>query len=59
MAAGALDKLPAGEQAVLIKKILQGQSFPEVAEALQLDGRKAIIERCRQAVAAIIKIESE
>jgi tRNA(Met) cytidine acetyltransferase len=59
MAAGALDKLPAGEQAVLIKKILQGQSFPEVAEALQLEGRKAIIERCRQAVATLIKTGSE
>jgi tRNA(Met) cytidine acetyltransferase len=56
---GALDKLPAGEQAVLIKKILQGQSFPEVAAALQLDGRKAIIERCRQAVATLIKKGSE
>lgn len=59
MAAGELDKLPAGEQAVLIKKILQGQSFPEVAESLQLDGRKAIIEGCRQAVAALIKTKSE
>lgn len=59
MAAGALDKLLAGEQAVLIKKILQGQTFPEVAAALQLDGRKAIIERCRQAVATLIKTGSE
>lgn len=56
---GALDKLPAGEQAVLIKKILQGQSFPEVAAALQLEGRKAIIERCRQAVATLIRTGSE
>ncbi len=59
MSAGALDKLPAEQQAVLIKKILQGQSFSKVSEALQLGGRRAIIERCRQAVAALIKTASE
>lgn len=59
LAAGTLNNLPSEEQAVLIKKILQGQSFPEVAAALQLDGRKAIIERCRQAVATLLKTKSE
>jgi len=55
LTSGELATLPADAQALLIKKILQGQSFSEVAGALALPGRKAIIEQCRQAVATLLK----
>ncbi len=59
LVSGAMASLPDEEQAVLIKKILQGQPFTVVAEALQLSGRKAIIERCRSAVAGLLRADSE
>lgn len=54
-----LTQLAKEQQAVLIKKVLQGQSFSQVADALQLTGRKAIIQQLRQAVADLLKTDSE
>ncbi len=45
-------------RALLVKKIIQGQSFSQVASALSLPGRKAIIEELRQAVSALLKSDS-
>lgn len=55
LTAGELAALPADAQSLLVKKILQGQSFSKVAELLALPGRKAIIEQCRLAVASLLK----
>lgn len=59
LATGELAILSADAQALLIKKILQGQSFSEVARAMALPGRKAIIAQCRRAVADLLKSDSE
>ncbi|HET8807471.1 MAG TPA: GNAT family N-acetyltransferase [Methylophaga sp.] len=56
---GQLTGLVSAHQALLVKKIIQGQSFSQVASVLSLPGRKAIIEQLRQAVAALLKSDSE
>lgn len=56
---GQLAGLTPTQQALLVKKIIQGQSFSQVSEALQFKGRKAIIEQLRQAVADVLKSRSE
>lgn len=56
---GQMTGLAKDHQALLVKKIIQGQSFSQVASALLLPGRKVIIEQLRQAVAELIKSDSE
>ena len=56
---GELTRLSPQHQALLVKKIMQGQAFDQVAEALQLAGRKAVIKQLRQAVAILLKPDSE
>lgn len=55
---GELLALSADAQTVLVKKVVQGQAFSEVAKTLALPGRKAIIEQCRRAVAELLKSDS-
>ena len=55
---GQLTGLALAHQTLLVKKIIQGQSFNQVASALSLSGRKAIIEKLRQAVATLLKSDS-
>ncbi len=56
---GQLTCLAPERQALLVKKIIQGQSFSQVASTLSLPGRKAIIEQLRQTMAELIKSDSE
>lgn len=56
---GALHQLTPQQQALLVKKIVQGQAFNQVAEALQLAGRKVVIQQLRQAVATLLKADPE
>lgn len=56
---GELGRLSPQHQALLVKKIMQGQAFDQVAEALKLAGRKAVIKQLRQAVAILLKPDSE
>lgn len=56
---GQLTGLAKDHQALLVKKIIQGQSFSQVARTLPLAGRKAIIEQLRQAVDELLKADSE
>lgn len=56
---GQLTGLAKNHQALLVKKIIQGQSFSQVARALPLPGRKMIIEQLRHAVDALLKAGSE
>lgn len=56
---GQLTELAPEHQALLVKKIIQGQSFSQVAKALLLPGRNAIIKQLRQAVAELLKSDSE
>ncbi len=47
-------KLSAEQRAVLVMKVLQQRSWAEVAEALTLDGRAAVIEALRAAVRGVM-----
>jgi tRNA(Met) cytidine acetyltransferase len=58
LVAGELTRLAAERQAVLVKKIIQAQSFSQVARSLQLTGRKAVIEQLRLAVAELLEPET-
>lgn len=57
LAMGRLAKLEPLHQMLLVKKILQGQAFADVAKSCKLAGRKAVIEQLRQAVAVLLTSE--
>jgi len=52
-------KLTGLEQALLIRRVLQGRSVPDITKQLELNGKAAIEQGLRQAVAQLILFAAE